>query len=121
MAVYSHGGELDWRTVEDGNLPLARFEILLQKYFSTSGNLPLPRSGLRATLVDDTLYVTGGYYAHRFGEAEEENDFEMVRAVHAWDPVGETWRRVGMTKVERDGHAAVAVPRYLFASECAAQ
>jgi len=101
VAVYSHGGELEWRTVDGGSLPMAR-------------------SGLRATLVDDILYVTGGYYAYRTGEAENENEHFYLKEILAWDPVGETWSPVGMAEVGRDGHAAVAVPRSFFASECAA-
>ena len=42
MAVYSTGGQLEWREVE-------------------GGELPSPRSSLQATLVGDLLFVTGGY------------------------------------------------------------
>ena len=42
MAVYSSGSQLEWREVE-------------------GGQLPSQRAGLRATLVDNVIFVTGGW------------------------------------------------------------
>ena len=42
MAVYFSGSQLEWREVD-------------------GGQLPSPREGLRATLVNDVLFVTGGW------------------------------------------------------------
>ena len=79
MAVYSSGGQLEWREVE-------------------GGELPSPRSSLRATLVGDLLFVTGGY------------DGNYFTSILSWDPVGETWQAAGDLAVARYYHAAVALP-----------
>ena len=78
MAVYSSGG-LDWREVE-------------------GGELPSPRSGLRAAMVGDVLHVTGG------------SDGNYLTSILAWDPDTESWQDVGELHVARGRNAAVAVP-----------
>ena len=79
VAVYSSGG-LHWREVE-------------------GGELPSPRSGLRAAMVGDVLHVTGG--------AEGNSG---ITSILAWDPVTESWQDVGELNVGRFNHAAVAIP-----------
>ena len=79
MAVYSAGSLLVWREVE-------------------GGELPSPRQGLRATVVGDLLYVTGGF------------DGSRLTSVLSWNPAGETWQEVGNLALARDFHASVAVP-----------
>ena len=93
MAVYSSGGELEWREVE-------------------GGELPSPRSGLRATLVDDLLFVTGGQ------QDDEHNPTtkNYLTSILSWDPVAESWAAAGKLNVGRDYHAAVALPSSLV--EC---
>ena len=82
MAVYSSGGQLEWREVE-------------------GGELPQPRLGLRATLVSDILFVTGG-----------ADDFMVgLTSILSWDPVAESWQPAGDLAVGRWDHAAVAVPK----------
>ena len=76
VAVYSSGG-LHWREVE-------------------GGELPSPRSGLRAAMVGDVLHVTGGY------------DYHILTSILAWDPVAESWQDVGELNVARAEHAVVA-------------
>ena len=89
MAVYSSGSrQLDWREVEGGELPTAR-------------------AGLRATLVDDVLFVTGGLY--------DGND---LASVLSWDLVAESWQAVGELARARDHHAAVAVPASTIVMFC---
>ena len=80
VAVYSSGG-LDWREVEGGDLPSARW-------------------GLRAAMVGDILHVNGG----------EVDGFHAITAVHAWDPDTESWQDVerGLSAA-RYNHAAVAI------------
>ena len=78
VAVYSSGG-LQWREVE-------------------GGELPSPRSGLRAAMVGDVLHVTGG--------SDRPHDFTSILA---WDPVAESWRDVGDLSVARYDHAIVAI------------
>ena len=80
MAVYSAGSPLVWREVE-------------------GGELPSPRHGLRATVVGDVLYVSGG---------QDRGNF--FTSVLSWNPAGETWQEVGNLAVARDFHASVAVP-----------
>ena len=79
MAVYSAGSPLVWREVE-------------------GGELPSPRYGLRATVVGDSLYVSGGVGR------------DIFTSVLSWNPAGETWQEVGNLAVGRYDHAAVAVP-----------
>ena len=86
MAVYSSGSQLEWREVE-------------------GGQLPSPRFGLRATLVDDILFVTGGYDGANY-----------LTSILSWDPVAESWQQAGDLAVARHYHAAVAVPTSLV--EC---
>ena len=79
VAVYSAGSPLVWREVE-------------------GGELPSPRSGLRATVVGDVLYVSGGFDRH------------YLTSVLSWNPAWETWQEVGDLAVARHDHAAVAIP-----------
>ena len=85
MAVYSSGSSLEWREVE-------------------GGELPSPRRELRAAMIGDIIYVTGGSDA-------DYNDFTSILA---WDPVAETWNAVGDMHVARSYHAAVAVPHSII-------
>ena len=85
VAVYSAGSPLVWREVE-------------------GGELPSPRYGLRATVVGDILYVSGGYDGNN-----------RLTSVLSWNPAGETWQEVGDLAVARSSHAAVAVPTSVLA------
>ena len=71
------------------------------------GELPQPIAGLRATLVGDVLFVTGGLY--------DGND---LTSILAWDPVAESWQPAGDLAVGRDLHAAVAIPASTIAMFC---
>ena len=86
MAVYSSGDQLEWREVE-------------------GGQLPSPRCGLRATSVNDILFVTAG-----------NDGGEMFTSILSWDPEAESWQPAGDLAVGRSRHAAVAVPTSLV--EC---
>ena len=81
VAVYSSGG-LHWREVE-------------------GGELPSPRSGLRAAMVGDVLHVTGGH---------DGND---LTSILAWDPDTEAWQDAGELNVGRSDHAVVAIPDFI--------
>ena len=86
VAVYSRESQLEWRTVG-------------------SGHLPHPRSGLRATLVGDIPFLTGGY-----------NSGSEATSVLFWDPVAESWQvAAGKLAVGRHFPAAVAIPDSLVA------
>ena len=84
VAVYSSDSNLEWREVE-------------------GGELPSPRYGLRATLVGDILFVTGGW----------DGNNELT-SILSWDPVTESWESVGDLAVARCFHAAVALPDLLI-------
>ena len=77
VAVYSADTPLFWRKVE-------------------GGELPSPRLGLRATVVGDVLYVTGGKLGYN----------NLLTSVLSWNPAGETWQEVGNLAVGRFYHAA---------------
>ena len=80
VAVYSSGSQLEWREVEGGQLPSAQI-------------------GLRATLVGEILFVSGGY------------DGNYLTSILSWDPVAESWQPAGDLVVARSYHAAVAIPK----------
>lgn len=85
VATYSSGGQLEeWREVEGGELPSTR-------------------TGLRATLVGDILFVTGG----------KDNSYYFT-SILSWDPVAESWQSAGDLAEARFNHAAVAVPDSLI-------
>ena len=88
MAVYSSGSQLEWREV-------------------AGGQLPSPRSGLRASFVGDVLHVTGGNDA-----------LSYLTSVLSWDPVAESWQQAGDLAVGRYIHAAVVVPDSTVAMFC---
>ena len=69
------------------------------------GELPSPRSSLRATVVGDVLFLTGGV-----------DDHGVLTSILSWDPVAESWQPAGDLAVGRFVHAAVAVPTSLV--EC---
>ena len=85
VAVYSVDSPLVWREVE-------------------GGELPSPRSSLRATVVGDVLYASGCW--------DKDNSLSSVLS---WNPAGETWQEVGNLAVGRRFHAAVAVPTSVVA------
>ena len=91
VAVYSSGSQLEWREVEGGQLPLVLFGLF----------------GLHATVVDQTLYVSGGY---------SSGDYQT--SILSWDPVAESWQPAGDLVVGRGLHAAVAIPRSTIAMYC---
>ena len=64
------------------------------------GQLPEPRVGLRATLVGDVLFVTGGW-----------DDDNYLTSILSWDPVAESWQPAGDLAVARYLHAVFAVPK----------
>merc|ERR1711971_603708 len=85
VATYSSGGQLEeWREVE-------------------GGELPSPRYGLRATLVGDILFVTGG----------QDAGTNYFTSILSWDPVAESWQAAGDLAVARAFHATVVVPETL--------
>ena len=95
MALYTGGSQLEWREVE-------------------TGKLPSPRWGLRASLVDNTIFVTGGHGGWWVGGYG-------LTSILSWDPATESWQPAGDLKVGRCGHAAVAVPSSIIESECSAK
>ena len=84
IATYTSSSALSWRIVE-------------------TGDLPSDRGGLRAAVVENVLYVSGGGDGH---------------AILSWDPLQEMWTHAGELKVARWAHAVVAVPSN--AIECVA-
>ena len=81
MAVYSSGSQLEWREVEGGRLPQRR-------------------AALRATLLGEILFVSGG----------RDGGWNPLTSILAWDPVAESWQPAGDLALARSSHATVAVP-----------
>ena len=66
--------------------------------------------GLEATLLDQTLYVSGG--------STGSPDFDYSTSILSWDPIAEFWQPVGDLVVGRGHHATVAVPRSTISMYC---
>ena len=62
-----------------------------------TGQLPGTRARLRAAMVDNVLYVTGG------------GDGYHRLPILSWDPTNESWQPAGSLAFARSYHAAVAV------------
>ena len=92
VAVYSAGSPLVWREVE-------------------GGELPSPRYGLRATVVGDNLFLSGGWTGRSEGSSIVGH---FLTTVISWNPAVQVWQEVGNLAVARDQHATVAVPNALF-------
>ena len=90
VAICTGGGsQLEWREVE-------------------TGRLPTPRLELRAAVIENHIYVTGG-------EDDDNNDLtEILR----WDPSNESWQKAGNLAVARSWQAAVAITSSIIESEC---
>ena len=88
IATYTSSSALSWRIVETGELP--------------SGG-----RGPRAAVVENVLYVSGGFYG-----------WDHLTAILSWDPLQEKWTHAGDLEVARYYHAAVAIPSN--AIECVA-
>ena len=89
VAVYTAGvSQLEWREVE-------------------SGKLPQPRNGLRAAMVANVIYVTGG-----------GNGYIDLPSILSWDPTNESWQEAGNLAVARSWNAAVSVSSSLIESGC---
>ena len=74
-----------------------------------SGQLPsatVGLFGLQATLVDQTLYVSGGSIT-----TSDSGDTitTYYTSVLSWDPIAESWQPAGDLVVGRHHHATVAV------------
>ena len=89
MTTYTGGSVTKWREVEGGQLP-SRI-----------------RAGLRATMVDNIIYVTGG-----------DDGADFITSILSWDPSTESWQPAGDLAVGRVFHAAVALPSSMLESEC---
>merc|ERR1719237_1839918 len=74
-----------------------------------TGRLPTPRGLLRAAVIENHIYVTGGYDGDNY-----------LTEILRWDPSTESWQQVGNLGVGRDGAAAVAIPSSIIESECSA-
>ena len=93
VAFYTGGNQLEWREVE-------------------SGQLPIPRYRLRAALVENIIFVTGGW---------DDYDYNLsYSSILAWDPASESWQEAGDLIVGQTYHAVVAVPLAIIESECSA-
>merc|ERR1712037_952016 len=100
----------------DGSYSLSSTEVAIstgggsQLEWRETGRLPTGRYELRAAVIDNHIYVTGGY-------DDDNNDLtEILR----WDPSSESWQQVGNLGVGRDSGAAVAIPSSIIESECSA-
>ena len=68
------------------------------------GHLPYATYGLQAAVIDNIIFVTGG--------------FNQLNSILAWDPDYEWWYEDGKLSVGRYNHAAVAIPLAIIQSGC---
>ena len=92
MYHHSHINQVAIFTGGRGRSPLEWREV-------NTGHLPTARQGLRATVIENHIYVTGGFY----GESNH-----LTEILH-WDPSIESWQQFGNLTVGRACHAAVAI------------
>ena len=76
-----------------------------------TGQLPTPRDKLRAAVVNNILYVTGGYHF-------DGGPGPVLTSILSWNPSTKTWQSADELAVARYKHAAVAVPSAILSSEC---
>ena len=81
IATYTSDSALSWRTVETGDLPSAR-------------------EGLKAAVVGNVVYVSGGW---------NHGDNDIFTAILSWDPLQEKWTHAGDLKMARARPGAVAI------------
>ena len=74
-----------------------------------TGELPTPRSGLKAAMVDNLIYVIGG---------KNRKTGNALSSILYWNTVNESWEHAGNLSVARYAHGAVAVPSSVIAFEC---
>ena len=87
IATYTSGSALSWRTIE-------------------TGELPTPRRGMRAVVVNNVVFVTGG----------NGKDNSFLTEILSWNDLQESWTTVGNMEVARAFHGAAPS----FAIECPA-
>ena len=80
-----------------------------QLEWKMTGPLPTPRYELRATVIENYIYVTGGHH---------DGDLNDLTEVLRWDPSSESWQLVGNLGFGRYDHAVVAIPSSIIESEC---
>ena len=72
-----------------------------------SGQLPSGRYGVRAAMVDNVVYVSGGYDGDKY-----------FTSILSWDPTSESWQLAGDLAAARIHHAALAVPSSILKPWC---
>ena len=77
-------------------------EIALQ--WREVGHLPLASYGLRASVIENTIFVTGGS-----GQPD---------SILSWNSINQSWTQEGTLSVGRYQHAAAAIPLSIIQSEC---
>ena len=94
MAIYTVGiSQLEWREVE-------------------GGQLPSPRAELKAAMIDNIIFVTGG---------SDSSPPYKLPTILRWDPSTEHWETAANLTMARFRHAAVAIPSSIIESECSAK
>ena len=83
---------------------------------SKTGQLPTPRRGLKAAVIDNIIFITCGVDAsHKI----------ILSSILYWDPVAESWHQPDgvlccALAVARFWHAAVAVLSAILQPHCSA-
>ena len=77
-------------------------ELALQ--WEEVGHLPRPSYGLRASVIENTIFVTGGS-----GQPD---------SILSWNSMNQSWTKEGTLSVGRYQHAAAAIPLSIIQSEC---
>ena len=63
-----------------------------------AGQLPSPRSGLRAAKLGQVVHVSGG-----------RDDGSFLDSILSWDPDTESWSQAGVLTAARDSHGVTEV------------
>ena len=76
-----------------------------------TGQLPKGRDQLKAVVIQNNVYVTGGNWY-------EGVDPNSLAEILRWDPSTDSWQQVGNLTKARKSHAAVTIPSAFIESEC---
>ena len=73
-------------------------------HWQEAGHLPRASYGLRASVIENTIFVTGGS-----GQPD---------SILSWNSMNQSWTKEGTLSVGRYQHAAAAIPLSIIQSEC---
>lgn len=94
--IYACGGYtslLPWPVEFNSCCPIVEAYDPGTDTWTRKADLPVPRRGMKAEVVDGIVYVFGGVYISKNESGGWNWDYQRGRFVQAYDPVTDTWTR----------------------------